>query len=131
MIIDGLGALMEVQTGRLQQGLHYEEIEGELDPEVTKIIGQLFANGVKLAKLVDPSLAAGPRVQVNVGPGGAAAVSAGTPQQLVAGIVRALEEKGVPRDKITPKMIEQVLNPDDRTVEAAAISSTLDEPRAS
>lgn len=106
-IIDGLGTLLALQARRLDRGVADENMYGELDPEVTKIANQLFTNGVKLAKLVDPSLNGGPSVQVNVG--GAAAVQASTPNQVLGAIVRELETRGVPRDKITPTMVEGML----------------------
>ena len=80
----------------------------KLDPEVTKIANQLFTNGAKLAKLIDPQRFAGPGVQVNVQQG-AAAIQAATPNQVLGSIVRELEKRGVPRDKITPQMVTNLL----------------------
>ena len=76
---------------------------------MTKIINQVFTNGVKLAKLIDPTLNGGPKVQINVGQGGAAAVQAATPNQVLGSIVRELERRGMPRDKITPDMVGNLL----------------------
>jgi hypothetical protein len=109
MIIDGLGTLLAAQTRRMEKGMSEEELYGELDPEVTKIMNQLFTNGVKLAKLVNPALNGGPKVQVNVGSGSAAQISASTPNQIMGAIVRELETRGVPRDKITPEMVQNLL----------------------
>ena len=39
----------------------------ELYPEVTAMLNATFKNGVTLAKLIDPSLRAGPKVNVSVG----------------------------------------------------------------
>lgn len=109
-IIDGLGTLLATNTNRLERGLAYEEIDGEIDPEVSKIVGQVFDQGVKLAKLLEPGrFAGGAKVQVNVGSGGAAAVTTGNPRQLVAQVVRELEQQGIPRDKITPDMVQGAL----------------------
>lgn len=108
MIIDGLGTLLAAQTRRLERGMAEEDMYGELDPEVTKIINQVFTNGTKLAKLVNPQLNGGPKVQVNVG-GGAAAVGAATPNQMMGAIVRELEARGVRREDITPDMIQGML----------------------
>jgi len=102
-IIDGLSHLTALGARRLEKGIRDEDLYGELDPEVTKIANMLFAQGEKLAKLVDPSLRAGPAVQVNVG--GAVGASASTPNQLMGGIIRELESRGVPRAQITPDMI--------------------------
>jgi len=107
-IIEGLGTLLQLQARRLDKGVAEEQLYGELDPEVTKIANQLFTNGVKLAKLVDPSLA-GPQVQVNVGGGSAAAVQAATPNQVLGGIVRELERRGIDRKDITPDMVGNLL----------------------
>jgi hypothetical protein len=107
-IIEGLGVLMKTQTRRLEQGIQDEELEGELQPEVTKIINGLFDRGVTLAKLIDPGLR-DPKLAINVGAGGIATVMNGSPQQLIAGIVAALEAKGIKRDQITPTMIENVM----------------------
>lgn len=110
MIIDGLGVLLAAQTRRLETGMMAEDDFGELSPEVTKILNSLFEQGVKLAKLVDPTLRS-PKVQVNVGQGGAAAVGLTvTPQRLIGAAVRELEARGIPRDKITPEMIQGLLS---------------------
>lgn len=104
-IIDALGTVLAAQTNRLQRGMEDEEEFGELDPEVTKIMNQLFTNGVKLAKLVDPTLSK-PMVQIN---NGAAAVQSSNPKQLMAAVVRAIEDSGVRREDITPAMVEDML----------------------
>lgn len=109
LIIDGLGTLMAAGTRRLQKGMEIEEEFDELSPEVTKMMGQLFTNGVKLAQLLDPNLRGGPKVQVNVGSGGAAQVNMQTPQQLMGEAVRQLEARGIRREDITPAMIEGLL----------------------
>lgn len=110
-IIDGLGELLKKQAERIEDGEAAEEDFGEQNPEVNKMINSLFANGVKLAKLINPALNGGPKVNVNVGvgQGGQAAVMAGNPNQLMGAIVRELESKGIPRDQITPQMIQGVL----------------------
>ena len=108
MIIDGLGQLMEVNTRRLKRSIDQEEIFGDVSPEVTKMLGQVFDQGVKLAKLIDPNLRAGAKVQVNVGQGGQAQVVM-DPKRMAAEAIRALEAQGIPRDKITPQMVAGLL----------------------
>lgn len=109
-IIDGLGTLLAANTNRLEKGMRYEDIDGELSPEVSKMMGQVFDQGVKLAKLLEPGrFSGGAKVQVNVGTGGSASVSAANPKQLVAATIQELVRQGVPRDKITPAMIQGVL----------------------
>ena len=129
-IIDGLGTLLAANSNRLERGMHHEQIEGDLDPEVSKMMGQVFDQGVKLAKLLEPGrFSGGAKVQVNVGAGGAAAVSSANPRQLVSAIMRELTQNGVPRDKITPEMIQGVLegsvNPDQqhRAIQGAVLES--------
>lgn len=106
-IVAGLAELQALSARRLEKGVRDEELFGELDPEVTKIINQLFTNGEKLAKLVDPTLRNGPQVQVNVG--GAVGATAQTPNQLMGGIIRELEARGVPRSQITPEMVSNFI----------------------
>lgn len=109
-IMDGLGTLMAANTRRLERGMRAESMMDELDPEVSKIMGQVFEQGVKLAKLVDPALrSGGTKVQVNVGQVGAAGVPAGNPRQLVAAAVRELRQRGFSEDQITPDVIQGVL----------------------
>lgn len=107
-IIDGLGSIVSRNAERLEQGIRGEEIDGSLDPEVSKMMGQVFDQGVKLAKLVNPNLAGGARVQVNVGAGGTS-VTQFNPKQFVAEAVRALEARGIPREDITQEMIQGML----------------------
>lgn len=110
-IIDGLGTLLAANTNRLERGMRYEEVDGEIDPEVSKILNQIFNQGVQLAKLLDPGrFSTGAKVEVNVGAGGAAEVSMANPRQLVSKVVRELERSGIPRNKITPDLIKQTLS---------------------
>lgn len=127
-IIEGLGTVMAAQTRRLQMGMENEEIEGELDGEVTKIVNSLLTNGIKLAKLVDPTLTK-PQVGVFIGnmTGNGGETTPVNPREVVAGVVRELEARGVRREDITPEMIARVLDPDaaNRTaIESTVIAST-------
>lgn len=116
-IIDGLSAVLAKQADRAQRAVEREENKdenpkGEIDPEVTRLLNAVFSNGVKMAKLLNPRLVGGgTTVQVGVAAGGqaAVAVSGATPQALMAEVVRTLEEQGIPRDKITPELIERHL----------------------
>jgi hypothetical protein len=105
-IIDGLGTILAAQTKRLEMGMETEEDLEVLDPEVTKIMNQLFTNGVKLAKLINPNLTK-PLVQINNGKAGA--VAAADPKQLAAEVIRALEAQGIPRESITTEMFEGMM----------------------
>lgn len=128
-IIDGLGSLMAVGVTRTERALVNEEEYDEIDPEVTKMLGQLFAQGEKLAKLVNPALRGGTRVQVNVGANGAA-ITNGTPNQLMASIVASFESRGIDRRDITPQMIQDELaarahEPEQITASGATVPGTV------
>lgn len=120
-IISGLGILMQAQSKRLERGMKDEVDIGELDPNVTKILNQLFDQGVKLAKLVNPDLRGGAKVQVNVGTNGAAAVSMGRPKQFIAAIIHDLEARGIERKDITPELVQATLE---------AMAAGQDQPKA-
>jgi hypothetical protein len=108
-IIDGLSVVVAFNARRLERGAETEEALDDIDPEVTKLAGVVFDQGVKLAKLLDPSLR-GAAVKINLNtPGSQAAVAGMTPQELTSGIIRALEHQGIPRDKITPEMVKGML----------------------
>ena len=127
-IVDGLANIVRLQARRAEALVEQESHGSEINPEVDKALNALFANGVKLAKLVDPNLAGpGTKVQVNVGTGGTASVvSNANPKEMMARIVEALEMQGIPREKITPEMVAGVLksmavNTEQQAIEAAAI----------
>lgn len=109
-IMEGLATLVAANTRRLEKGMQEEEEFGELSPEVSKILNQVFDQGVKLAKLRDPNLRGGTKVQVNVGAGGQAAVAMGNPRQIIAGAIRELELQGIRREDITPEMIQGLVS---------------------
>lgn len=125
-IIDGLAELMAQQAERLQMGRSNEALMGELDPEVTKIIDGLFAKGVQLAKLVNPTLVPkGPLVAIqnNNGVGPAALPQGATPQEIASVAVGALEAAGWQRSEITPEALEAAMQgavpaPPPRAIEA-------------
>lgn len=128
-IIDGLGVLMAAGSERLQEGMRVEQILGDLDPHVTKIMKQLFDEGVTLAKLIDPQYRGGTKVNIGVGAGGQAAfqINGGSPNALIAGVVRQLEAQGFSRDQITPDLVAGVLKgmnegtPEHQAIEGSTI----------
>lgn len=107
-ILDGLSAVAQITANRLQMGVDEEEDFG-LNPEVTKISHELVDQAIKMAKIIDPSLRGSKGVQINVGHGGAAAVQIGDARDFVSAAIRSLEQSGIPRDKITPEMVNNVL----------------------
>lgn len=111
-IVDGLAQIASRQARRLDAALAEEEISGEVDPNIDKQALAVFGMGVKLAKLVNPELAGpGTRVQVNVGmPGHADAVSMANPKQMMASVIKALEDQGINRADITPEMMQGAIS---------------------
>lgn len=109
-IVDGLAALLGKQVERLERGIETEEAFEELDPAVSKLLNDVFNNGVKLAKLRNPKLNGGPAVGINLNipPGG---LGNARPAELTAAAVRAIESQGIAREDITPEMIQTVLAP--------------------
>lgn len=109
-IMDGLSELLARNAQRLEAGMESEEAIGELDPEVSKVAAQVFDQGVKLAKLIDPSLN-GANVSVNVlNQNGSAQIQRPVnSKELLASAVRELERQGIKREDITPTMIETML----------------------
>lgn len=125
-IIDGLGRLLEKQAQRFQKGLDNEDASEELDPEVTKIGNSVFQNGVKLAKLVNPSLSQ-PSVQVGImmGNGNAGQVGPVTPQAMMAAAVAEIEASGVDREDITYQMIvEHITGQQRKAIDAAVVGES-------
>lgn len=127
-IVDGLAQLTQLAARRLETTIEIEKKGTEINPDVDKQMKALFDMGVKLAKLVDPTLAGpGTKIQINNGvPGAAQVVTNANPKQMMAGIVEALEQQGIPRDKITPEMVAGILknmsaNSEQHAIEAAAI----------
>ncbi len=111
-VIDGLSHLLVMQANRLQDAMTDEEQTGEgLNPEVSKEIKATFENGKTLAQLLDPGLKGGPKVvnNNNTGPSNTLVVAQANPNELVAGIVRQLEQQGIPRESITQDMISNAM----------------------
>lgn len=109
-IIEGLGRVLARQAERFERAADAEEWNDEdgLDAEVTKLGHVLLVDGVKLAKIVNPSLAAAAAPRVGVFVGGQH-VHAAPPASLAASVVAELEAQGISRDSITSEMIEEQL----------------------
>jgi hypothetical protein len=128
LIIDGLGTVLAAGARRLERGYKTEQVFGEVDAHVTKMQAQVFDQGVKLAKLLNPALTGGAKVQVNVGGGSAVQVNT-NPREAVAAAIRELEARGVKRSDITPAMIQGLFEgmhkPDERrqVIEAKVIEA--------
>lgn len=115
-IIDALAEINGKMTERAIDALENEvpTEDKALDPTVTTALNQVFANGVKLAKLIDPSLNGGVQVNVGVQAGGRAAVHAAASRvqsgqanerELAATVIAELESEGYSRSQITEDMV--------------------------
>lgn len=105
-IIGGLGTILATQTRRMEKGVREEEDYGELNPEVTKIMNQIFQNGKQLAQLIDPNLRGGARIQIN---NGVNPMQGATQGQVLGSILAQFEARGIPRNEVTPEMLKAAL----------------------
>lgn len=125
-IIEGLGTLLAVSSTRLKKALEIEEENESLNPETRKMINDIFDRGTKLAKLVDPALAAAGAARVTTN--NLTQINASNPQELMAAILDEFVKKGIPRSQVTPEMIQSILQkPEDmreRAIEAAYQEAT-------
>lgn len=137
LIIDGLGELLQKQVERVEMAQNREDSTADIDPELTKMYKNVFDQGVKLAKLIDPTLN-GAGVQVNVGVSGgnvnAAIVANSDPRQVMSAVYGQLESMGYKRHEITNDMIKGVLesmaqNGNAQALEAVRINADDDKKR--
>ena len=106
-ILVGLRQLVQRNALRLESAIEAEDTLDEgLDKNVTALANQVFTQGVALAKLVDPTLRASPKVQVSVN-GQNATVTTGEddPRQFAARAVKELQSHGVPMESITQQLL--------------------------
>lgn len=118
-IIDGLSMIAGASAARLERTMQIEEELGDVDPEVNKMMSQVFEQGVKLAKLLDPKrFSPSAKVAINVG-GEGASISGANPREFVKVVIRQLEQQGFRREEITQEMIqgalEGMINPEQKT----------------
>lgn len=107
-IIDGLGELLSINADRLNDGRSNEELDGEINADVSNLVNQMFKQGVTLAKLLNPSLrSVSPAAAAAAGAaaGAVAALGAASPNALMAAIVAKLEAKGYTREEITSDLV--------------------------
>lgn len=138
-IIEGLDALLKRQVERLEDQMAGDDgSDPKVSAEVTRQINSVMSNGIKLAKLLDPTLQ-GSKVQVNVGINAGTAqvaVAQADPRQLMSQVVAELEAAGVKREDITADMMAGFLKTmgavpgDNPTLKAiAATAATSGTPR--
>lgn len=121
VVIDGLGQVMMTQASRFQRGTEDEEFQQELDPNVTKLGHVIMQDGEKLAKLLDPRLAAAGAARVTAFMGGNHIHTNVTATSLVSEIVQELEQAGIDRANITEDMVmEHITKQHAKAIEAQA-----------
>jgi hypothetical protein len=111
LVMEGLSSILAKQAERAERAIEDEEEFGEMSPETTQMLNALFSNGVKYAKLIDPALRAGPKVNVNVNGGSAVSVGSErtTPQAIMSEVIKAIEATGIERSQITPSMVRTMM----------------------
>lgn len=110
VIIEGLGKVIATQAERFEIGVEDEKwSEDGLNPNVTRLGHVIVDDGVKLAKLVDPLLAAAGATRVTAFIGGQHIHNNQTPNSLMANIVAELEAQGIARANITEEMVNEFI----------------------
>jgi hypothetical protein len=106
--------LLKVQTERAERALEDEETAEEpgVDPNLNKLMADIFNQGARLLEIVDPAYRKSAKVQIGI-TGSQVSVGDGSThnlqQQLVAKAVAALEARGFSRDEITEDMMKEML----------------------
>jgi len=130
VVIDGLSSILAKQAERAERAIEDEDEFGEMSPDTTNMLSALFKNGVTYAKLIDPALRAGPKVNVNVA-GNSVSVGSerATPQAIMSEVIKAIESTGIERKDITPTMVrtmmERMYGPMESVAQPAAIEGTV------
>lgn len=122
VIVDMLASIVAKQADRVDQALtneQFQDVNEGLDPNIDKMLNNLFKNGTQLAKLRDPNLGR-PLVQINNVNGAQPnqLVSNADPRGMISVIVQQLEDKGIDRADITEEMIADVLGGNQKELEA-------------
>lgn len=112
VITNMLASIVSKQAERVETVLDDEKFNKEINPEVDKMLNNLFKNGVQLAKLRDPNLGR-PLVQINNVQGSIGAnqkVANADPRGIVSHIVSEIEATGIDRSDITEQMIKDYMS---------------------
>lgn len=117
-IIDALGEWNAKMAQRAMDAMEEEHMnlpdDKVIDSNVSTALNQVFANGTKLAKLINPSLGA-PTVNINAGGGARPQVTSqrvgneSNTRELAATVIAELESEGFDRGSITEAMVKEKL----------------------
>jgi hypothetical protein len=96
-----------MQADRFERA-YQEEEEFGIDPDVTKMAGQVFKHAIDLAKLVDPSLRVSPSVavQINNGKDNGELQVTRSPREIADAAVKALIAEGYRMEELTEDLIK-------------------------
>lgn len=109
-IVSALGKLLQVNSTRAEVAISDEAGSPEgINPEVTKLLDNIFKNGVTLLQLVDASYRTGSRTTVSVlsqsGQGRVEVSQTDAQRSIVQNAYAALEAQGHARETITEDMV--------------------------
>ena len=110
-ILTGLRMMTQANASRLETAIQAEKEDGEISKLTTQLMGQLFNQGVQLAKLLDPTLRASPKIQIGINnsAGNSEVTVASDPRQFIASALTELKGAGVPVKRITNDMLVEYM----------------------
>jgi hypothetical protein len=132
-ILVGMRMIIMRNANRLEDAMDSEP-DGEIDKEVTALSQTVFQQAHVMAKLLDPTLRASPKVQIGIA--GASQVSidgspmGGSPEGEIASALKELTSQGVPLKDITDQILldymDARVNGDTRAIAAVINNNTID-----
>ena len=132
-ILVGMRMIIMRNANRLEDAMDSEP-DGEIDKEVTALSQTVFTQAHVMAKLLDPTLRASPKVQIGIA--GASQVSidgtpmGGSPEGEIASALKELTSQGVPLKDITDQILldymDARVNGDTRAIAAVINNNTID-----
>lgn len=122
-ILEGMKQLLEIEATRIKDARQAETDNEEINPEVTRMLNNIFVHAEKFVKLIDPSL----RTPGAVVTSNTLNLTAGmTPQAMAAKVIEYLVGQGIPRGEITSDMVMHIIdspgdNLEQKAIEAATV----------
>ena len=131
-ILVGMRMIVMRNANRLEDAMD-AEVDGEINKEVTALSQTVFSQAHAMAKLLDPSLRAAPKVQIGIRAGGQVSIDGSSDSGTELDIASALKEltnQGVPLKDITDQMLLDFMdaraNGDTRAIAAVIENNTID-----
>ena len=108
-VVTMLQSVVSKQAERVETRIEDEKFADKgFDPDIDKMLNNLFRNGTTLAKLLNPALGR-PLVQINGNITPSAQVAQADPRALASTVIAELEASGVKREDMTQEMIEEYM----------------------